>query len=153
MNSQCKTINHTPLCACNQGFTGDPTIGCTKIVQCIRDTDCPNGALCAFGICSAKCSNLRDCLSDQACVSGKCVPKCSGNRQCPQYSECRGGVCTSVDQCKSDLDCKLSESCHVSRETGRKECKETCTVPNICGKNAGCSALSHKAQCRCPGGK
>lgn len=28
-NAQCSVINHTPVCSCNPGFTGDPFTGCS----------------------------------------------------------------------------------------------------------------------------
>ena len=53
-NAQCTTINHTPLCSCAPGHTGDPTVGCTRIQQCAVQNDCPNNMICAFGVCSRK---------------------------------------------------------------------------------------------------
>ena len=54
VNAICATINHTPLCSCQPGFTGDPTVGCNKIQQCATQNDCPNNLICAFGVCSRK---------------------------------------------------------------------------------------------------
>lgn len=51
-NSQCTTINHIPLCSCNNGFSGDPRIGCTRIIQCANDIECPTNMMCAFGVCA-----------------------------------------------------------------------------------------------------
>jgi len=30
-NARCNVVNHTPVCSCNSGFTGDPFIGCIVI--------------------------------------------------------------------------------------------------------------------------
>lgn len=30
-NAQCSVINHTPVCSCNAGYTGDPFTGCTPV--------------------------------------------------------------------------------------------------------------------------
>lgn len=35
-NSECKVINHSPVCSCRQGYTGDPFISCTrKLRECL----------------------------------------------------------------------------------------------------------------------
>lgn len=53
-NAKCATVNHTPLCSCRPGFNGDPRIGCSRILNCGRDSECPTNMMCAFGICSRK---------------------------------------------------------------------------------------------------
>jgi hypothetical protein len=30
-NARCNVVNHTPVCSCNPGFTGDPFIGCSVV--------------------------------------------------------------------------------------------------------------------------
>ena len=58
-NAKCTTINHTPLCSCDAGYTGDPTVGCTRIQQCAVQNDCPTNMICAFGLCARKFSVLK----------------------------------------------------------------------------------------------
>ncbi len=53
-NAKCTTVNHTPLCACARGFDGDPRVGCSRVLTCARDNECPTNMMCAFGICSRK---------------------------------------------------------------------------------------------------
>ena len=53
-NSDCKTLNHIPLCSCQNGFSGDPRIGCSRLLECTRDRECPTNMVCAFGICAGK---------------------------------------------------------------------------------------------------
>ena len=149
-NSDCTTIDNRPFCACRPGHTGDPRVGCTKIQQCAGDAECSANMLCAFGVCTPRCSTVRDCLENQVCVSGRCTPKCRGIEDCPINSECRGGVCKAADQCRRHGDCPSREACIVDSASGRRGCQDVCRVPNVCGKNAGCNARNHKAQCRCP---
>ena len=141
-NSQCNTVNHTPLCSCAPGFNGDPRIGCSRILTCARDNECPTNMMCAFGVCSrknissarfymrifwkrfyllsvARCSSIRECLDTQVCASGKCVPRCTKNTDCPGapgLSQCRGGVCVAQDQCRRDFDCGQNQVCRRSRQ-------------------------------------
>ena len=58
-HSKCTTINHTPFCACNAGFTGDPRIGCSRIINCVRDIECPTNMMCAFGVCAGNSTESR----------------------------------------------------------------------------------------------
>ena len=53
-NAKCSVVNHTPLCSCQEGFTGEPTQGCSPVLQCTGPNDCPNNMICAFGVCSRK---------------------------------------------------------------------------------------------------
>ena len=154
-NANCRTRNHVPLCSCREGFDGDPRIGCNRVIACARDVECPTNMMCAFGVCSPRCSSIRDCLETQVCANEKCVPKCASDRDCPSgVSRCRGGVCVLNEGCSNDGDCNDSHVCRPSAAANfRRECVDACTVPNACGKNAGCRAVGHKAQCICPQGK
>ncbi len=100
----------------------------------------------------ARCSSLRECLENQACVNGVCVAKCRGVEDCPAKSACKGGICVEDEQCSRHRDCGSKEACIADPASGRRRCTDVCTIPNICGKNAGCSAGSHKAHCKCPRG-
>jgi hypothetical protein len=33
VNARCEVINHSPICSCNQGFTGDPFTRCFTIAR------------------------------------------------------------------------------------------------------------------------
>ena len=110
-NALCTVLSHTPLCSCQPGFTGNPTVGCSPILTCSSQANCPANLICAFGVCSPPCSSIRDCLDNQVCVNEKCVPRCNKNSQCPEFHECRGGVCALAEKCRSNDDCATSESC------------------------------------------
>ena len=110
-NALCIVLSHTPLCSCQPGFTGNPTVGCSPILTCSSQANCPANLICAFGVCSPPCSSIRDCLDNQVCVNEKCVPRCNKNSQCPEFHECRGGVCALAEKCRSNDDCATSESC------------------------------------------
>ena len=152
-NALCTVQIHTPLCSCQGGFTGDPTVGCSPILICSSQAECPANLQCAFGVCSPPCSSLRDCLDNQVCVNGKCAPRCTKNNQCPNFHECRGGVCALAEKCRSNADCSSSESCTTAFSSlGQRECKDVCSGPVICGRNAVCQAVNHRPICTCPEG-
>lgn len=33
LNAKCKVINHSPICTCSEGYTGDPFLQCLKICK------------------------------------------------------------------------------------------------------------------------
>ena len=144
-NAVCTVLTHTPLCSCSPGFTGDPTVGCSPILTCASQAQCPANLICAFGVCSPPCSSLRDCLEGQACVNDKCVNRCTKNNQCPEFHECRGGVCALAEKCRSNGDCSGAESCTTALSNlGQRECRNVCEGPVICGRNAVCQPSNHR---------
>lgn len=101
-------------------------------LTCPKDCKCAAGQVCQVGICRAKedpCVKL-NCPRTHLCVAsiGKCVPK-SG--------------------CFSDMDCKISDRCHLNKCVPRK---------NSCG-NGKCEAslnencASCPKDCKCPSGQ
>lgn len=50
-NAVCKPRAHLHQCYCEEGFTGDPNLGCTTITYCTIETDCPSGEQCNRGVC------------------------------------------------------------------------------------------------------
>ncbi|XP_026688064.1 neurogenic locus notch homolog protein 3-like, partial [Diaphorina citri] len=82
-NADCKVINHTPICTCPEGYTGDAFNGCypkppepeQPVVQ--EDTcNCVPNAECRDGVCVC----LPDYYGD-GYVS--CRPECVLNNDCP----------------------------------------------------------------------
>ena len=151
-NTDCRATNHVARCFCLPGFTGEPTLGCTQLQLCTVEEQCPAGMLCSFGICSPPCQSSRDCLDNQLCNGGSCISKCTDDSQCPPLHSCQsGGVCILESRCSNDQECGEEDTC-VGRENGLFECENVCSGPVICGRNAKCSALGHKAICTCPEG-
>lgn len=74
--ADCSPLNHSAVCTCHPGGTGDPNLGCTPVLYCKSDSQCPTGSSCNGGICTALCTNIRDCIGDQLCINGLCKPTC-----------------------------------------------------------------------------
>ena len=50
-NTKCEVENHSPVCKCVTGTSGDPVTGCTAIANltgCVTDKDCPEGFGCIY---------------------------------------------------------------------------------------------------------
>lgn len=148
--ADCSSLNHSAVCTCQPGGTGDPNLGCTPVQYCKTDSQCPTGASCNGGICTALCTSIRDCIGDQLCIDGLCRPTCKSNSTCPEYQYCQNNICVQELRCTSDNDCGYDEKC-IRNNLGQAECRQACELI-LCGRNAGCKSDNHKATCACDRG-
>lgn len=64
VNSNCQPGNstfHQPNCVCNEGYTGEPLVGCDSISNqkdCVVDNDCPAEQKCEHGKDYKKCVHV-----------------------------------------------------------------------------------------------
>jgi len=122
INAQCNVINHTPICTCVEGYTGDPFTSCqlkpvqeepVEIDPC-NPSPCGPNAQCRDGICT-------------------CLPEYQGD----PYVGCRP-------------ECIMSSECPRSKACIRNKCGDPC--PGTCGSNAVCEVINHVPICSCPPG-
>lgn len=118
-SAQCSVINHTPICTCLEGYTGDPFTYCQPKppLKEPQETDpcnpspCGANALCDNGICT--------CISEyQGDPYSGCRPECILNNDCPRDKACVRNKC--IDPC-----------------------------PGTCGQNAECAVINHIPTCTC----
>lgn len=154
----------TMICECLEGYTGNPAVQCDKRSLCViekgfvRDVDgqcvCPPGtALDIYEYCTP-CREEQGFRIDESghCVCalergmviderGRCTcPIDLGYRLTPR-GECQPEEppeCTSNDQCADNRFCNLDT----------KTCEDPC-LTKVCGVNAFCNAVNHRAQCQC----
>lgn len=126
-NARCNVVNHSPICSCKPGFTGDPFIQCRYIEpEPIPKPQDPPINPCYPSPCgfNARCDN----------VDGKavctCLPDFIG-----QPPNCR-------PECRSNSECDTSLACI------NMKCKDPC--PGSCGSNARCHVINHVPICTCP---
>ena len=118
----CNVINHTPICSCPDGYTGDPFSSCRPAPppeldepsDPCRPSPCGANAECNNGVCT-------------------CLPEYQGD----PYSGCR-------PECVLNSDCARDKAC------SRSKCINPC--PGTCGDNAICDVINHIPMCRCPEG-
>ncbi|XP_033611631.1 stabilin-1 [Cryptotermes secundus] len=128
-NTRCEVINHSPICSCRQGFTGDPFSRCFTIPPppprpaapvvvdpCVPSPCGPNSQCRDIGG-APSCS----CLANYMGVPPNCRPECSINSECPSNRACM-----------------------------REKCRDPC--PGSCGAGAQCSVINHTPVCTCPEG-
>lgn len=120
--ARCEVINHSPICSCNPGQTGDPFKGCYEIPVVPFD---PFEDVCHPSPCgpSAVCTDR----------NGKAHCKCIDN-YIGQPPNCR-------PECVINPDCPSNQACVQNK------CKDPC--PGSCGVNAECNVVSHTVSCSC----
>lgn len=140
-NTDCRIKDHKPVCACRQGFIGDPRTGCYETT----------------------CRTDNQCADDESCMNNRCIPVCAIDANiCGRSAECYGTehrascrctigtvgnpsvACTPIS-CRANSDCPLEKSCINS------QCVEPCS--NItCNEPAECRVHQHEVYCVCPPG-
>lgn len=104
-NTNCIVLNHSPICSCKQGFTGDPFSRCFPVPQlapgpvvqnpCVpspcgpyaecRDIggvpscSCLKSYIGSPPNCRPECIINSDCASNQACINERCRDPCPGS--------------------------------------------------------------------------
>lgn len=124
-NAECRVVSHTPICLCQNGFSGDPFLGCNiiHIENSVQERPTP----CIPSPCGANA----ECRERNNAGSCTCLPGYFGN----PYELCKP-ECLLNSDCPSNLAC-LQNKCH-----------DPC--PGTCGINALCNVVNHIPSCSCP---
>lgn len=167
--ARCEVINHSPICSCPAGQTGDPFQGCRDLPPpspeppVIRDpcnpSPCGPNANCRAIADSPSCScienyigsppNCRpectinaDCPTQQACINNKCKDPCPGS--CGSGAECHVISHAVSCICPTGYEGNPFVQCVLIRHEPMKACE-----PNPCGPNAICREQNGAGSCRC----
>lgn len=162
--AQCSVFNHIPVCACLDGYTGDPFSFCrVKLPEPVVEQDpcnpspCGPNAQCNKGSCAClpeyhgdpyvgcrpECLLNTDCPNNKACLRQKCVDPCPGT--CGQNAECSVinhiPTCTCVTgyQGNAFVGCQ-----QIPPELPKNPCN-----PSPCGPNSQCREINGQAVCSC----
>lgn len=124
-NSNCKVINHSPVCSCINGYTGDPFIRCYHI------TPPPP---------------QYDPVYVNPCVPSPCGPysQCKEHNGHPSCS-CLAEYIGSPPNCRSE--CTINAECPRDKACMKQKCQDPC--PGSCGINALCNVVNHTPICMC----
>lgn len=124
VNAQCRVVSHTPMCSCQNGYTGDPFQYCTvKVAQIAQERPTP----CIPSPCGANA----ECKERNNIGSCTCIPGYFGD----PYVACK-------PECLLNSDCLANQACHLNK------CHDPC--PGTCGVNALCNVVNHIPSCNCP---
>ncbi|RZC36331.1 hypothetical protein BDFB_000153 [Asbolus verrucosus] len=129
LNTRCEAINHSPICSCQSGYTGDPFTRCYPLPPPQYEPPQPTVIdPCAPSPCGPN-SQCRDIGGTPSC---SCLANFVGNPP-----NCRP-ECTINPECSSNLACI------------RQKCRDPC--PGSCGAGARCDVINHTPICTCPEG-
>ncbi|ROT61485.1 hypothetical protein C7M84_020737 [Penaeus vannamei] len=172
-NADCRVINHSPVCTCLPGYTGEPFVRCNRIPVAQPTlappvTERPDP--CREGTCgpNANC-RVQGTRGICTCIEGyfgnpyvQCRPECVINSQCPQYLACNNQRC--VDPCPGT--CGIDAICEVVNHNPLCSCPRSMTgdpfvrcepirappdpcIPTPCGPYTKCQVVKDRAVCSC----
>lgn len=132
----CKTINHSPLCACPPNMIGNPFTECYEkqgIISFIRFF---------FQNLFWFCERLFSFLFFIFLETDLCNPNpCTSNGDCL----IKNGLAICVyPECIINTDCPRDRACFSQK------CRDPCI--GACGVNTICQTINHKPVCSCPSG-
>lgn len=122
INTICAVHLHSPMCSCQEGYTGDPFTSCYEKPQNVAPEDPCNPSPCgANARCKVSPSGSAACICDAGYF---------GN----PYESCR-------PECTVNTDCPYNKACL------RNKCEDPC--PGVCGSAAICQVINHVPTCSC----
>lgn len=128
LNARCEVKNHSPICSCPSGMTGDPFQRCIVVIaEPVEEPKTP-----------------RD-----PCLPTPCGPNsvCNRNGETPVCT-CASGYFGNAPHCRPE--CVINTDCGSQQACVNQKCIDPC--PGSCGVNAECRVLSHTVSCSCPVG-
>ncbi|XP_037295454.1 uncharacterized protein LOC119189544 isoform X2 [Manduca sexta] len=122
--ARCQVIAHSPICTCNDGFTGDPFTYCYPAPVVPPEPQDP---------CEPS-----PCGPNSVCLFSGATPACS----------CQPGFLGTAPNCRPE--CTISAECPATLACVAQRCKDPCE--QACGPRAICSVVDHRATCACESG-
>lgn len=125
LNARCEVINHSPICSCLEGQTGDPFKSCYPIPpEPVRPP-----------VEERDACQLNPCGPNAICQSTGRIPSC----------QCIEGYVGQPPNCRPE--CVINPDCPSNRACIRNHCVDPC--PGSCGRNTECRLISHAVSCTC----
>jgi hypothetical protein len=167
-NAICRSANHRALCLCPDGFTGEPTVKCSK-VECQRNEDCDLDKRCVDGSCRnpclerGVCGNNAQCRVENRQAICSCLIGFAGDPkvQClePRVVTCQRDTCGINSYCIDSAkgpECKCQTGCIGDPIRGctcddQQHLTSACSTQK-CGTNAICKMNRNgkNPSCQCP---
>lgn len=147
INAECRVHNHSPLCQCRRGFTGDPFTRCYTLPR-KQTSPIPNRLYHS----DIDFPNPAPTPAIDRVERDPCVPTpCGLNSQCRNVQGVPSCTCLleyigTPPNCRPE--CTISAECASNMACIREKCIDPC--PGSCGFGADCSVISHTPICTCP---
>lgn len=146
MNAECSVVNHSPMCYCSAGYTGNALFGCHPIPD--------NGKTHRWPVVSLNKSLIPAIVSKAYLPIPRddpCLPSpCGLYAECHVYDNhpvctCLPGYLGAAPDCRPE--CMISSQCPFDKSCVSMRCVDPC--PGICGLHAMCRAVNHNPICYC----
>lgn len=140
INTECKVINHSPICSCGPSFTGNPFTRCYLQPSKTRENDDPEEDS-LFGFLSEPLP-----MPSNPCDPSPCGPNAQcrdigGTPSCSCAPDFNGSPPNCRPECTIQSDCPSSQACM------NQKCRDPC--PGSCGLFAQCTVINHTPVCSC----
>lgn len=123
------TCSYTDNQTCPMGFTCNPTDGCVKAAECVKDGDC----------------KPTDCQTNGACVNGSCkFDPCATGTKCCAGQGCKA-CCVDTD-CNDQLGC-TKDTCNGGVCSNQPDSGVCPALSPICDPKLGCIGCNTAADC------
>ena len=143
-SARCSVINHTPICTCLEGYTGDP------FTNCIPNPP-PRKISISHSVFNQRLIHSIIWLAKEPVHDDPCNPS-----PCGSNAQCLNGICTCLAEYHGDPysgcrpECVLNSDCSRDKACIRSKCVNPC--PGTCGQDALCDVINHIPMCSCPPG-
>lgn len=137
-DAECQVRNHSPICACRSGFTGDPFTRCTRIINDILATRNTSSVM------NINRSENHPCLPTPCGPNSQCQIGRNGQASC----SCSIGYIGSPPSCRPE--CSINAECDTQLACINQKCMDPC--PGSCGINTQCIVRIHTPMCTCAPG-
>ena len=152
-------------------FIAFSVLGCSDAnlpdLSCLSDSDCQEGERCANdGICRVDCQgDPTICPQGQVCASGICRTRCTQDENCPPGQKCKDSYCEAIpdnldggqdgEDGYSDGDCEdldgdgFGTGCPQGPDCDDEDENINPQAPEICadGKNNDCDLETDEEEC------
>lgn len=146
-NASCRVINHSPICGCNPGSTGDPFVQCFPMLRKYHRTRLPVSKSCVYlhsYIYLAPIEGPKDPCSSSPCGPNAICRTVGNSPSCACVNNYIGSPPNCRPECSIHPDCTSDKACI------REKCRDPC--PGSCGLSARCAVVNHVPVCTCPEG-
>lgn len=149
-NADCRVNNHSPICTCRNGYTGNPFTICNAIPRMYFRKIGQYPLTTKFNFESDNVLAQYDTTVAEyinPCLSSPCGPfsRCEPIGDYPSCS-CLPSYYGSPPNCHQE--CALNSDCPSNKACIRNHCIDPC--PGSCGIQAVCSVFNHVPVCTCP---
>lgn len=147
ISALCQVINHSPICSCKSGNTGNPFTRCFPIPRKIYLNE-------YMTVIFMKPFLAPPPIHVEPQIVNPCVPSpCGPNSQCRDVGSAPSCSCLpnffgSPPNCRPE--CTINSECSSNLACINQKCVDPC--PGSCGIIAECNVFNHIPTCSCPEG-